>query len=178
MHEIFYKYLFCFGIDVAITNSFILLLFTPNSMTLGQERIKAFCLQLAQQLVEKCTVIEYSPQLHIIPRYNRGTQVFNISLKMCIVKGKCFMKVLNTSGPCYWKLDPEHEVSIEPHGSKLARLSPCRLQGFEPPSSFLHSWPQGFKLPSLPHRVGHRGQGSKLHSLLGYWVTKIHTIFT
>ena len=46
-----YKYLFCFGIDVAITNSFILSLFTPTSMSLSQQRLKAFQLQLAQQLV-------------------------------------------------------------------------------------------------------------------------------
>ena len=44
----YYKYIL---FDIAITNSFILSLFTPTTMPRTQQRLKAFRLQLADQLV-------------------------------------------------------------------------------------------------------------------------------
>ena len=47
----YYKYLFWFAIDVSITNSFILSLFSPTTMSLTHQRQKSFRLTLAEQLV-------------------------------------------------------------------------------------------------------------------------------
>ena len=47
----YYKYIFWFLFDVAITNSYILSLFAPTSMPLSQQRLKAYRLKLADQLV-------------------------------------------------------------------------------------------------------------------------------
>ena len=47
----YYKYIFWFLFDVAITNAYILSLFTPTSMPLSHQRLKAFRLKLADQLV-------------------------------------------------------------------------------------------------------------------------------
>ncbi len=46
-----YKYIFWFLFDVAITNSYILSLFAPTTMPNSHQRLKAFRLQLADQLV-------------------------------------------------------------------------------------------------------------------------------
>ena len=47
----YYKYIFWFLFDVAITNSYILSLFTPTTMPLSHQRLKAYRLRLADQLV-------------------------------------------------------------------------------------------------------------------------------
>ena len=47
----YYKYIFWFLFDVAITNSHILSLFTPTSLPVTHQRLKAFRLKLADQLV-------------------------------------------------------------------------------------------------------------------------------
>ena len=47
----YYRYIFWFLFDVAITNSYILSLFTPTTMPLSHQRLKAFRLRLADQLV-------------------------------------------------------------------------------------------------------------------------------
>ena len=47
----YYKYIFRFLFDVAITNSYILSLFTPTSMPVTHQSLKAFRLGLADQLV-------------------------------------------------------------------------------------------------------------------------------
>ena len=46
-----YKYIFWFLFDVAITNSYILSLFSPTCMPISHQRLKVFRLQLAEQLV-------------------------------------------------------------------------------------------------------------------------------
>ena len=46
-----YKYIFWFLFDVAVTNAYILSLFTPTSMPITHQRHKAFRLKLADQLV-------------------------------------------------------------------------------------------------------------------------------
>ena len=46
-----YKYIFWFLFDVAITNSYILSLFTPTSMPLSHQQLKTFRMKLADQLV-------------------------------------------------------------------------------------------------------------------------------
>ena len=48
-----YKYIFWFLFDVAITNSYILSLFAPTTMPNSHQRLKAFRLQLADQLVSR-----------------------------------------------------------------------------------------------------------------------------
>ena len=47
----YYKYIFWFMFDVAITNSYILSLFAPSTMPLCHQRLKSFRLRLADQLV-------------------------------------------------------------------------------------------------------------------------------
>ena len=47
----YYKYIFSFIFDVSITNAFILSLFAPTSMPITHQRLKAFRLQLAEQLI-------------------------------------------------------------------------------------------------------------------------------
>ena len=46
-----YKYIFWFLFDVSITNSYILSLFAPTTMPISHQRLKAFRLRLANQLV-------------------------------------------------------------------------------------------------------------------------------
>ena len=46
-----YKYLFCFSLDVSITNSFILSSFAPTTMPFSHQHLKSFHLRLAEQLV-------------------------------------------------------------------------------------------------------------------------------
>ena len=47
----YYKYIFWFVFDVAVTNAFILSLFTPTTIPITKQRLKAFRLQLADQLI-------------------------------------------------------------------------------------------------------------------------------
>ena len=47
----YYKYIFWFIFDVAVTNIFILSLFTPTTIPITKQRLKAFRLQLADQLI-------------------------------------------------------------------------------------------------------------------------------
>ena len=46
-----YKYIFWFLFDVSITNSYILSLYSPTTMPVSHQRLKAFRLRLADQLV-------------------------------------------------------------------------------------------------------------------------------
>ena len=47
----YYKYIFWFVFDVAVTNAFILSLFTPTTIPITKQRLKAFRLQLADRLI-------------------------------------------------------------------------------------------------------------------------------